>query len=404
MNTNREEIIIRFILTYFLFLFAGVFAIYIIECRIHMDMNTLAEIAATDLAETGAIDDFEPYLSNSLLYYTEEGIETLHAYYEQRDFPFYQYVESYADYYERQRTVYAMPFTFSPFAFVAISGAPVTDSDGTFLGEIYLACKIDYLPQILIAFFLLYTILYMAISFSILIQRKSRREIANIYHQYIANISHELKTPIASIQAITETLSEGLVHDETTLSRYYGIISQESRQLEHSVLQIIELSKLQDHRMQFTKEPVPVEDVFKPLEQIFTSRCEDIGISFQIHDTIWELSALYTNASRLTQLLEILLDNAFKFVDDDGAISISATSKYSQATIRVADNGRGITEEELPHIFERFYKTTVNNPTGSGLGLAIANEIISGLEERIWVRTEVGKGTTFFFTIDLYTK
>lgn len=154
--------------------------------------------------------------------------------------------------------------------------------------------------------------------------------------------------------------------------------------------------------MEFPKAVVPAEEIFKPLEQLFASRCEDIGIAFRVEDTIWNLPPLYTNASRLTQLLEILLDNAFKFVPDDGWISISATTKYAQATIRVADNGCGITDEMLPHIFERFYKSTVNNPTGSGLGLAIAKEIITGLEEKIWVRTEVNKGTTFFFTVPLH--
>ena len=404
MKQHNEETIVRVALTYFLFLFVGIFSIYIIQCRIHMDMNDMAYAAADELAHTGSIANTEPYLTNSILYYTADGIQTLHTYYGERDFPFAQYVEMYADYFTRQQPVYALPLTLSPFAFVAVSGVPVTAPDGAFLGEVYLVCKINFLPQVFVSFCLLYTILYVIVVFSLWTQYKNQQEITNIYHQYIANISHELKTPIASIQAITETLSEGLVHDEATRSRYYGIISQESRQLEHSVLQIIELSKLQDHRMTFTKETVAAETVFQPLEQLFTSRCEDIGITFRIDDTIWQLPPLYTNASRLTQLLEILLDNAFKFVADDGTITVSATSTYAQATIRVSDNGCGITDEALPHIFERFYKSTVNNPTGSGLGLAIANEIISGLGEKIWVRTEVDKGTTFFFTVNLRKK
>lgn len=402
MNHFRPETYVRIVLLYFLFLFAGIFTVYIIECRMHMDMNDLSRTAAAELAENGRIDDYEPYLTSSILYYTEDGIETIHTYYDQKEFPFVLYAEMYESYYARQRTVYALPFTLRPFAFVAVSACPVFDTGGTFLGEVYLCQEITYLPEIFVAYFLLYTLLYLIIVFCAWTQWKSRHEIENIYHQYIANISHELKTPIASIQAITETLSEGLVHDEATLSRYYGIISQESRQLEHSVLQIIELSKLQDPRMEFPKEVVLPETIFKPLEQLFTSRCEDIGITFHIEDIIWQLPPLYTNASRLTQLLEILLDNAFKFVPDDGMIQISATTKYAQATIRIEDNGCGITDEMLPHIFERFFKSTVNNPTGSGLGLAIANEIITGLEEKIWVRTEVGKGTTFFFTVPLH--
>lgn len=403
MSAKEERLvyIVRVVLIYFLFLFTGIFSIYIIQCRIHMNMNDMARTAAVELAEDGTIDNVEPYLTNSILYYTEDGLHTLHTYYGQRDFPFDRYIHAYETYYTRHRAFYALPFTLSPFAFVAVAGAPVTAADGTFLGEVYLICKLEYLPQIYIAFFLLCTVVYSAVFLSLQSQRKNQQEVTNIYHQYIANISHELKTPIASIQAITETLSEGLVQDEATLSRYYGIISRESRLLEHSVLQIIELSKLQDHRMQFPRTAVPPEEIFVPLQKMFSSRCEDIGITFRIDDTIWKLPPLYTNAERISQLITILLDNAIKFVADDGTISISATTKYAQATIRVSDNGRGITKEDLPHIFERFYKTTVDNPTGSGLGLAIANEIMEGLHEKKWVRSKPGQGTTFFFTVPL---
>ena len=114
---------------------------------------------------------------------------------------------------------------------------------------------------------------------------------------------------------------------------------------------------------------------------------------------MWALPDFYTDAFRLTQLLEILLDNAYKFVGDEGHIFIDATSKYGQATLRINDDGRGISAKDYPHIFERFYKTAVDNPTGSGLGLAIAREIVDGLGEQIWVQSEEGRGTIFFVTV-----
>ena len=257
----------------------------------------------------------------------------------------------------------------------------------------------DYIPFVLTSYALVCTLLYSIVIYSVLAQRKSREKIETIYHQYIANISHELKTPIASIQAITETLSEGLVHDEATLSRYYGIISRESRLLEHSVLQIIELSKLQDSRITFHKTEISPSEIFDIMQTRYASRCEDLGLSFSIEKSIWNLPKLYTDPDRVVQLLEILLDNALKFVEEGGSIVLNATTKYGQATIRVNDTGRGISDDDLPHIFERFYKSEIDNPTGSGLGLAIAKEIINGLHETIWVQTEVGKGTTFFFTV-----
>ena len=279
-----------------------------------------------------------------------------------------------------------------------MAGAPVF-RDGLFLGEVYLTQALDYIPFVLTSYALICTLLYIIVIYSVLAQRKSREKIETIYHQYIANISHELKTPIASIQAITETLSEGLVHDEATLSRYYGIISRESRLLEHSVLQIIELSKLQDSRITFHKTEISPSEIFDIMQTRYVSRCEDLGLSFSIEKSIWNLPKLYTDPDRVVQLLEILLDNALKFAEEGGSIVLNATTKYGQATIRVNDTGRGISDDDLPHIFERFYKSEIDNPTGSGLGLAIAKEIINGLHETIWVQTEVGKGTTFFFTV-----
>ena len=398
ISENKAERSVQIVLFYCLVLFVGLFSIYFFQCRIHMDMRDLAQNAAVEISETGSISNPEQYLTCSVLYQTETGTESLRSYYGQRDFPFKQYTALYSQYYDKQRTVYALPFSAKPFAIVVVAGAPVF-RDGTFLGEVYLTQSLDYIPFVLVSYALVCTLLYMIVIYSVLAQRKSREEIETIYHQYIANISHELKTPIASIQAITETLSEGLVDDEATLSRYYGIISRESRLLEHSVLQIIELSKLQDSRITFHKTEVPPAEIFDLIQGRYLSRCEDLGLLFSIEKSIWNLPTLYTDPDRMIQLLEILLDNALKFVEEGGSILLNATTKYGQATIRVNDTGRGISSTDLPHIFERFYKSEVDNPTGSGLGLAIANEIIGGLHETMWVQTEVGKGTTFFFTV-----
>lgn len=398
ISDNKAERYVQIVLFYCLVLFVGMFSIYFLQCRIHMNMRELAQHAAAEISETGTISNSEQYLTCSVLYQTETGTQTLHTYYGQQNFPFQKYTNLYSQYYDKQRSVYALPFSAQPFAIVVVAGAPVF-RDGLFLGEVYLTQALDYIPFVLISYALACTLLYIIVIYSVLAQRKSREKIETIYHQYIANISHELKTPIASIQAITETLSEGLVHDEATLSRYYGIISRESRLLEHSVLQIIELSKLQDSRITFHKTDIFPYEIFDTIQTRYASRCEDLGLSFSIEKSIWNLPKLYTDPDRVVQLLEILLDNALKFAEEGGSIVLNATTKYGQATIRVNDTGRGISDDDLPHIFERFYKSEIDNPTGSGLGLAIAKEIINGLHETIWVQTEVGKGTTFFFTV-----
>ena len=326
-------------------------------------------------------------------------IQVLRLYYGQQDLRIESHLSAFTDYLNRQIPFYAMQPSFQPAGLTSIAGQPVFWPDQTLYGYVYVAKNIPHVPATMLIYALLATLLYYAVVFSLVSQKQSRERVEQIYHQYIANISHELKTPIASIQAITEILNEGNIRDEASLSRYYGMISRESRLLEHSVLQIIELSKLQDGQLSFNKVPVTPHELLDPIEERFGSRCEEAGIHFSIEKKVYSLPTLLTDPYRLTQLLEILLDNAFKFVADDGHIFIDATSKYGQATLRVNDDGRGISDNDFPHIFERFYKTTVDNPTGSGLGLAIAREIVDGLGERIWVQSKEGEGTIFFVTV-----
>lgn len=457
-SLTRTEWIIQIILCNLLLVLGGVFAIYYIECRANLHSRDLAQTAAADISKqepgrTPELENPDQYLTYSVFYQEIPGetepaggtsasglspeaadsfraaegrddiwaaesagksrkdgktrnpspdqpaLRKLRAYYGQKDLQIDSLLPEFANYVVQQKPFYAMQTIPCPPALVSVAGQPAAAPDGRMQGYVYVARLLPSVPLLMLAYSAIVSLLYYAIVAALISQRRSRDRIEQIYHQYIANISHELKTPIASIQAITEILNDGRVHDETTLSRYYGIISRESRLLEHSVLQIIELSKLQDQKLQFKKAPVSPHALLDPIYERFSSRCEDADISFYIDDSVWALPDFYTDAFRLTQLLEILLDNAYKFVGDEGHIFIDATSKYGQATLRINDDGRGISAKDYPHIFERFYKTAVDNPTGSGLGLAIAREIVDGLGEQIWVQSEEGRGTIFFVTV-----
>lgn len=451
-SLTRTEWIVQIVLTNLLLIMVGICAIYYIACRENLRSVDMARTAAAEIAENlqrkeiispHSLTEPEQYLTYNIYYQNslpesllqEESagsglthifrnpsgrddiwaaessakaknngaaqsgdLQVLYAFYGQRDLQIDQLLLPFSKYILTSRSFYTVAPSLSPFGFVSIAGQPVqSEEDRCYF--VYAARHLPSLPAYMAAYSLLATILFHLCVVSLIIQKRSRDRVEQIYHRYIANISHELKTPIASIQAITEILNDGAVHDETTLSRYYGIISRESRLLEHSVLQIIELSKLQDHQQQFEKTTVSPHALLDSIQERFSSRCEDAGISFSIDKSVWELPDFYTNAFRMTQLLEILLDNAFKFVADDGHIFIDATSKHRQATLRVNDDGRGISRKDLPHIFERFYKTAVDNPTGSGLGLAIAREIVDGLGEKLWVQSTEGQGTIFFITV-----
>ena len=137
ISDNKAERYVQIVLFYCLVLFVGLFSIYFFQCRIHMDMRDLAQNAATEISETGSISNPEQYLTCSVFYQTEAGTEPLHTYYGQRQFPFQKYTDLYSQYYDKQRSVYALPFSTQPFAIVVVAGTPVF-RDNTFLGEVYL--------------------------------------------------------------------------------------------------------------------------------------------------------------------------------------------------------------------------------------------------------------------------
>ena len=442
---TRTEWIAEIILCHLLVIFAGLFSIYFLACRTHSPSRSLAETAAKEISETGSVLHSEKYLTYSIFFLPEPeegwtensregstglffnmagsprsrndaeeisapalhsrtlpeeappkdagGIQALRQYYGQQDLQIDPFIKEIASFCKKRTPFYTLQGSLFPLRFTIMAGHPAAG------GYVIAARELEHAPAFCISYMLFSSILYYAVVFSIISQRRSRDRVEQIYHQYISNISHELKSPIASIQAITEILNEGNIRDEAALSRYYGIITREARLLEHSVLQIIELSKLQDKRQKFEKKQISAHGLLDPVCERFAARCEEADIHFHVDDSVWLLPDLYTDAARLRELIDILLDNAFKFVPEEGNIFIDATSKHGQATLRVNDDGRGISPADFPHIFERFYKTGIDNPTGTGLGLAIAREIANGLHEEIWAQSTEGLGTIFFVTV-----
>ncbi|MCR4743934.1 MAG: HAMP domain-containing histidine kinase [Lachnospiraceae bacterium] len=229
---------------------------------------------------------------------------------------------------------------------------------------------------------------------------KKSSEIDQMRRHYVANISHELKSPIASIKALTETLADGLVTDEVELSRYYGVILSESNHLEKLVNDILELSRLQSDVIKFNIEETDAATIADYLSDKYELICEDSGINFEIDNSFYKLKNLYTDVDRIKQILGIIINNAMKFINEDGKIKIFAKDSEKYATIYISDDGIGMSEEMKKHIFERFYKSTNdNNKSGSGLGMAIMQEILSSLKEKYGIESKENAGTTIWFTI-----
>ena len=218
----------------------------------------------------------------------------------------------------------------------------------------------------------------------------------NTRKNYVANVSHELRSPLTSVRGLIEPLMDGIVTDEKDRQRYYGIIYQESLRLSRLVDDIMELSRLQTSDVVIDR----YETDLSPLLAMVYEKYRNIDDRIELAYDPTALPRVLTNEDRIEQILVILLDNAYKFTEAGGTITIGAEVSGDHVVVSVADNGIGIAKEDLPYIFDRFYKTDKSRTKKStGLGLSIAKEIMELMGEKITCKSSIGKGSTFSFTI-----
>lgn len=219
---------------------------------------------------------------------------------------------------------------------------------------------------------------------------------------YVANVSHELRTPIASIRSLAETLNDGLVKAEEDRSRYYGYILRESMRLTRLINDLLELSRLQSGAVALERTVFHLDGVVSEVVEQMSLVASYSGIRIE---NSWNCKAplnVHSNRDRIEQVLIALVDNAIKFSTDEGVIILDTrlSKDKKRAEISVKNTGH-ISEEHLPHLFERFYKAdTSHSDGGTGLGLAIVHEILAHLGESIEVKNEEGYAV-FRFTVSL---
>ncbi|MBE6016830.1 MAG: HAMP domain-containing histidine kinase [Lachnospiraceae bacterium] len=283
--------------------------------------------------------------------------------------------------------------------FASFSGIKVNGNGSTYV--FFAIRNIANLTSFLLVFFLAFTVMY-AIA-AIVINSFSWRtqkyyEMQNIY---IANITHDLKSPITSIRALAETMNLEMPEDPIKYHQNFRFIISESIKLEHTVKDILELSSFQNNSKLFTKSNVSVEKMFAEVIEKYRIICDDMFIEFSVPDNLAGLPQVRTNPESMARVLDILLDNAIKFTESEkGRINLSMENESGHIEVKVADNGAGMDKETMQHIFERFYTSDRSHSgKGSGLGLAIAQEIINNLNEKITVKSEPSAGTEFCFTI-----
>ncbi|NLF21122.1 MAG: cell wall metabolism sensor histidine kinase WalK, partial [Clostridiaceae bacterium] len=224
---------------------------------------------------------------------------------------------------------------------------------------------------------------------------------------YVSNVSHELRTPLTAVRGLVEPLADGIVKREEDRQRYYGIILQETLRLSRLIDDMMALSRLQAGTVSLEPERVSARDLMEVMQYKYKLAMENKGIDFVLPLAGELLPDLYMNEDRLEQILVILLDNAMKFTERGGKISLDLKPYPRDASRRqfvVSDTGTGIAPEEQDFIFDRFYKVNKSRgrSEGTGLGLSIAHELCEQMGESIWVRSKEGEGSSFYFTVRLY--
>jgi two-component system phosphate regulon sensor histidine kinase PhoR len=228
-----------------------------------------------------------------------------------------------------------------------------------------------------------------------------QRQIESMRRDFISNVSHELRTPLAALKALTETLMAGALEDPPAAHRFLGQMETEVDSLSLMVNELLELSRIESGRVPLNLVPTRPIDIIQPAEERLRLQAERKGLVLGL-ECPETLPAVLADSTRVQQVLVNLLHNAIKFTPTGGQVTVGAVSHDGSVQFMVSDTGIGIAAEDLPRIFERFYKVDRSRATsGTGLGLAIARHLVEAHGGHIWAESEPGKGSTFYFTIPL---
>jgi two-component system, OmpR family, phosphate regulon sensor histidine kinase PhoR len=229
------------------------------------------------------------------------------------------------------------------------------------------------------------------------------RRVENLRRDFVANVSHELRTPIAALKALVETLEEGALDDPPAARDFLRRIHVEVDGLAQLVAELLELSRVESGRAQLRLEAVEPDDLVRAAAERLQPQAErvDIRLTWDASD---ELAPVLADRTRVEHVLLALVHNAIKFTPPGGQVRVAVQLDGAFAHFSVSDTGTGIPEEDLPRIFERFYKVDrARAAVGTGLGLAIAKHVVQALGGRIWAESELDHGTTVHFTLPTAT-
>jgi len=227
------------------------------------------------------------------------------------------------------------------------------------------------------------------------------RRLEGVRRDFMAYISHELRTPLTSIKGLIETLQDGAIEDHLAAKIFLERANVEADRLSRLLQELEELSRIESRQAAVNMQPQDIVQLIRHAVERLQIQADRAGLELSINAPAG-LPRVLADEEQIEQVIVNLVHNAIKFTSPSGQISVKAEQDGETIAVLVTDTGRGIPAEDLPHIFERFYKVDkARAGGGSGLGLAIAKHIIQSHRGNIWATSTLGKGSTFAFSLPL---
>jgi two-component system phosphate regulon sensor histidine kinase PhoR len=229
------------------------------------------------------------------------------------------------------------------------------------------------------------------------------RRLERVRHDFVANVSHEFKTPLTAIQGFAETLLSGALEDPRNNRRFLEIIRDHATRLAVLTDDLLKLARIEAGKLEVQFGPVQLAEVIERCAETAQLKANRKQITLEI-EVPPNLPAVHGDASLLRDVVQNLLDNAIQYTPEGGRVRVITTAGPREAVVTVDDTGMGIPLAEQERIFERFYRVDVarsREAGGTGLGLSIAKHIVEAHGGRLWVESEVGRGSKFSFSVSL---
>jgi two-component system phosphate regulon sensor histidine kinase PhoR len=225
-----------------------------------------------------------------------------------------------------------------------------------------------------------------------------RLRLERVRRDFVANVSHELRTPLASVRLLIETLLNGAWEEPETATRMLNQMLGEVDSITQLAQELLDLSMIESGQMPMQMKRANLQEIVD--EQIIHYEALTQQKNLSVKNDVPDNLTAEVDRKMIGRVLGNLIHNAIKFTPNGGRIAIGATAAGDKIKVSIADSGVGIPKEDLPRIFERFYKVDrARGKSGTGLGLAIARHVIEAHGGRIWAESVEGKGATFYFTL-----